>query len=412
MTTLTLLIPNYNRSRALSKLLKAIYASIRHAAADDQVRVMVVDDYSLESIDWVIEPYIKNANFVFVMQKHKCGNAEVAFLAALDYVTTEYVWLLGNDDFMYLESVGCLLSVLARSQPGFILLNPYIKKVAVDRVFVPVNATTQSVAYERTEDLFLDFGFVTSTTTFPCLVMKSEPVRAFHHTHGLANKARVYSHTFTAYGALRNEPGMFLATPIVGFTMNERSDEQEKLEKQAPNGIIFYHQSLGLARLILACSTATGTPINRLGAAFEDEVDKESMRVVRTNLSHFVAFFFLEQLCREQINVQAPCSEFGHLVRSEIDEMSTVLQKFEDRKLWALCAEAIEAYSWQAEKPEWKIAFLRRAQGRVRMLAEERYQEVSAGLPWCSPKKVFTSEYSMVSTRGIDGGRYGVAQRG
>lgn len=411
MATLTVLIPNYNRAKALSRLLKTIYASIAYAGAEEQVQVLVVDDYSTERVDRAIEPYIQRANFMFAMQGQKCGNAETAFLNALDHVTTEYVWLLGNDDYMSLEGVGYLLRVLSTSRPGFVLLNPHINKTTLNRGFVPLNATAQSVAYERTEDIFLDFGFVTSTTTFPCLVMKAEPVRAFHRTHRLLDRARVYSHTFTVYGALREEPGLFLSSPIVGFTLNERIEEQKKLQKQAPDGIMFYHQSLGLARLISQCSAATGASVRKIGAAFEDEVNKDEMRVVRTHLSHFLAFFFLEQLSREQINIQAPGIYFGHLARSEIDEISALVRRFDDERLWTLCAEAIDAHDWQAARPAWKITFLRTAQDRVRYLAQERYREANALLPSGTPRKVSTPEYSMIAMRGADGGRYGLVRR-
>lgn len=410
MTKLTILVPNYNRSAALDRLLRTVYAAISHSASADRVDVAVVDDHSTEDIQSVVEPYRRHANFKFALQTTKCGNAETAFLTALDHVSTEYVWLLGNDDYVSVESIGYLLRVLDTAKPGFVLLNPRITKATINRGFVPLNATSLSVVYERAEDLFLDFGFVTSTTTFPCLVLKVEPVRKFHQTHRLIDHARVYSHTFTLYGALRNEPAIFLASPIVGFTLNERIDEQRKLQKQAPAGIMFYHQSLGLARLIARCAAVSGTPISTLGAAFEDEVNKDAMRVAPTHLSHFLAFFFLEQLCREQHNVQSPRAGFGHLVRSEIDEVESVIEQFNDPDLWELCSEAIEAFGWQSAKPAWKIKFLREAQGRLRELGDRRYQYAGRELPKAGPKKVATPEFSMIALRGVDGGRYGVTK--
>jgi glycosyltransferase involved in cell wall biosynthesis len=405
---ITMLIPNYNRPTALAKLLKSVFSSIKTASAEDLIEVLVVDDYSDADISAVIAPYTGHHNFTFKMQLSKCGNAEVAFLSALEYVNTDYVWLLGNDDQVSTDGVQYVLRNLASSDFGFVLLNPYINKTTVKRSFVPISVTSTSVVYQKTEDLFLDFGFVTSTTTFPCLIMKTAPVRAFHRKHQLTKYATVYSHTFTIFGALRDERALFLSPPIVGFTLNERLEEQRKLQRQAPAGIMFYHQSLGLARLIRECSKITNVPIERMGSAFEDEVDKDWMKVVPTQLSHFLTHFFIEQLWREQKNIETPQADFGYLVRSEVEEIVDVIERFGDNDLWSLCAEAVVAFNWQNGSPVWKKHFFRMAQDRLRQHAREKYIDIAKRLPAMAPKKVAMENFVLTSLRGIDGGRYGI----
>ena len=404
---LTVLVPNYNRPRELGRLLAGVYGAIDHAAADARVKVVVVDDHSDEDLSAAIEPHQWRHNFSFSLQERKCGNAEAAFLAALDRVETEYVWLLGNDDQVSVDSINYVLRVLDSTGVGLVLLNPSINKASANRGAIPISATTASVAYERAEDLFMDFGFVTSTTTFPCLIMKAAPVRMFHRRHRFVDHATVYSHTFTMFGALRDQPALFLPTPVVSFTLNERLDEQQKLQKQAPDGIACYHQSLGLARLIRTCSDSTGITIARLGSAFEDEVDKDRLGVVPTHLSHFLTFFFIEQLYLEQNNVLSPRQGFSYLGRAEIDEIVSVIQQFRADELWSLCAEALEAYNWQHATAGWKERFLRAAQARVHQLASDKYQEARKHLPAVGPKKVATSSFLMTPLRGRDGGRYG-----
>lgn len=311
---LTIVIPNYNRPKPLARLLKSIFASIKQADADEVVRVLVVDDYSTEDISSVISRYSDRPNF-FKMQKEKCGNAELSFLSSLISVGTEYTWLLGNDDIVSQDSIVHILKVIEGSKYGFILLNPQILKTTENRDFLALNSASESVIYDRAEDLFYDFGFVTSTTTFPCLVFKTAPVAEFHETHRLTSIATVYSHTFTLFGALRAEPALFLSLPIVGFTLNERLEEQAKLQKQAPAGVQFYHQSLGLARLIQACADKTGVPVAAFGSALEDELDKDSLRVHSTLLSHFMIFFFIEQIIREQDNNVRNTIAFRYLLK-------------------------------------------------------------------------------------------------
>lgn len=408
MKTLTILIPNYNRATSLHFLLGSVYASISNSRAEERVEVLVVDDFSEEDLTESIQPYHTYSNFTFVSQRAKCGNAEVAFLSALDHVTTPYVWLVGNDDYLYIEAVSCVLRVIDTCRPGFVLLNPRIRKIAVDREFMPIHTTAPTVMYERCEDLFLDFGFVTSTTTFTCLIMKTEPVRAFHRKYRLTDVARVYAHTFTIYGALRTERAIFVSSPIVGFTLNERFDEYRKLLKQAPAGIQFYHQSLGLARLIRRCAETTGREIGMIGAACEDEINKDTMQVISTYLSHFLVFFFVEQLCREQSNVLRPVPEFGHLVRSEIEEVVHIIRGFNDPALWAMFSEALDVFELQSVGPGRKIAFLRSAHVELRQLSRNRYRQMSYVSASSGPRKVATSDLTTVLLRGTDGGRYGV----
>ena len=404
---LTILVPNHNRPVALARLLKSVFESIKYALAKDVVEVMVVDDYSDIDISTVVAPYLGYSNFTFKLQPSRCGNAEVAFLAAVENVLTEYVWLLGNDDQVSIDSVKYVLRVLDCSDVGFVLLNPSIYKTTVKQSFVPITTTSTSVAYQKAEDLFLDFGFVTSTTTFPCLIIKAAPVREFHRAHRLTAHARVYSHTFTIFGALREQRALFISFPIVGFTLNERRDEQQKLQKQSPEGIMFYHQSLGLARLIRACSSITGVPIRRIGASSEDEINKDTMQVVPTYLSHFLLFFFIEQLWREQCNVQLPQAGFGFLSRSEVGEISTVIEQFADENLWRLCVEVTTVFKWNSASPGWKMHFLRMAQDRLRRLAREKYRNAEKHLSVPGPQKVARPNFLLTPLRGIDGEHYG-----
>lgn len=405
---LTILIPNYNRPEALARLLESVFGAIRYAGADERVTVLVVDDHSQQDLSAAIAPYTGLPNFTFALQRAQCGNAETAFLSALDRIETEYVWLFGNDDLASEDSIKCVLHILDATAAGFVLLNPFIHKQARRRGFVPITATSESVLYQRTEDLFLDFGFVTSTTTFPCLVMKTEPVRRFHQRHCLTNHGTVYAHTFSIFGALRNELGLFLTFPVVGFNGSERFEEHRKLQRQAPHGLMFYHQSLGLARLIAACSAATGVDVRTLGGAFEDEVDKDSMAVLPTCLSHFLMFFFLEQMCREQNNVAHPKRNFTYLTKTEMEEISSVILRFEDRALQAILFDAKEVFAWQGASPRWKEEFLRMAQRRVKASVRRHYDDWETLSPSSGPRKVAMPNHLLTPLRGTAGGPSGL----
>lgn len=404
---LTILIPNYERPKALACLLGSVFGAIRYAGGNDRVKVLVVDDHSKQDISEAIAPYVGLSNFNFTLQRSRCGNAETAFLSALDQVETEYVWLFGNDDLVSQDGIGYLLHVLDATAPGFVLLNPYINSPLARRGFVPITATAASVIYRRTEDLFLDFGFATTTTTFSCQVMRTDPVRRFHQTHRLTEHAKVYSHTFTMFGALRGEPGLFLSAPVVGFTGTDAEEELSKLQRQATSRTMFHHQTLGLARLIREGAKAAGVTVQFLGSACEDEVNKENMKVEAGYLSHFLVFYLIEQLWGEQNNIQLPQRDFAYLLRSEIDEIRAVVARFDDRELARLCEEAVQVFNWQYPSPAWKMRYLRTAQYRLRRLVRARYDETAHQAPLTGPRKVAMPNVSLSPLRGDEGGKYG-----
>jgi glycosyltransferase involved in cell wall biosynthesis len=387
---LSILIPNYNRADSLIRALDSIYHSIERASASASVSVVVIDDFSTEPISEAIAPYRLRPNFRFQMQAQKCGNAELAFLSALEYVDTEYTWLVGNDDRLLAEGVGRVLDILQTDAPGFVLLNPGITKTSTNQTSVPLRAEPDTVRYEKAEDLFLDFGFVTSTTTFSCLVFKTEPVRTFHRAHRLPLHARVYSHTFTLYGALRLQPAVYVSHPLVNFTLNEVADEQSKLLRQAPGGVLFYHHTVGLARLLRECTRAVGIPVARLGSAMEDEVNKDNMSVIPTTLSHFLLIYFLEQLCQEQENVRAARRDFGHLSRARITEIGAVVEQLGDEALARLFGESLGIFNSRALSAASKIERLRDRQQRIRRLDQERFGAAPDASPDV-PRKILSS---------------------
>jgi glycosyltransferase involved in cell wall biosynthesis len=398
---LTVLVPNYNRPSELSRLLASVFASIEHAGAHDTVSVLVVDDFSDQDLSEVIQPFVHFTNFRFTKRKQKCGNAEVAFLTAIDQVDTEYVWLFGNDDEVGLQGIKYVLSAIQSTGAGLIVLNPCINKEELG--IIPISTTTPSVIYRHASQLFMDWGFVTSTTTFSCLVMKTNPVKDFHRNHRLTQFASVYSHTFTLFGALRNEVGLFLSAPFVDLTFNDRLEEDQKLLRQAPDGIRFFHHSLGLARLIRECAKAMGIPIQQIGSALEDEVNKDSMEVNRTYLSHFLMHFFIEQLCREQDNIQEPAPGFGHLLKSEIREITDVIEQFDDPILTGLAAEIIGAFVWQLPGARWKTTFFRKAQTRVLQIASGKVAMLTTKRSWTQPLKISVISQVMTPLQGVGG---------
>jgi hypothetical protein len=308
------------------------------------------------------------------------------------------------------EAVKTLLRVVDSGDFGLVLLNPSLTKTSWRKAIVPIQSSAPAVIYQTVEELFLDFGFVTSTTTFPCLFFKTAPLKAFHTRHDMPSRSKVYSHTFTIFGALRTHKALFLSRPLVTFTLNDPVEEHAKLMRQSPHGIMFYHQSLGLARLISYCAAVTGVPLSRIGQAFEDEVNKDTLKVRPMLLSHFLVHFCLEQLAREQMNISKSEGEFGYLARTELDEITALVESFHDAKLTDLYRLALSVFKVGEAEQRREIGVLRDLQYAVTRHAREKYEIIAGGLRVDGPRKLFRPRDFEVPLRGKTAtGRYGIS---
>jgi glycosyltransferase involved in cell wall biosynthesis len=370
---MTILIPNWNRPQQLDKTLHSIYSSLSDQDNAQAVHVLVVDDYSTSAaVKKVAEKYSAHNNFRFISQNIKCGNAEVAFLTSLSHVETEFLWLFGNDDYMHRDGISRVLELLKyRVDVGMILLNPLIYSPKHNVSFSPIATSSALVEYATCEELFMNWGFVTSTTTFSCLLFRTEPIRRFHQEHRLTSYGTVYSHTFSCFCALRMLPGVFLSTPIVTYTLNDAIEEHYKLAKQVSSGVEFHHHTIGLSRLINACSDFSGVTIQAILSSFEDEINKDSLSVVPGTLLCFLSHFFLEQLIAELFNNDAPSQSFGYLQPDEVELILSTIDAASDQTVSYSIGSAMEIYRSSSITPDFKVALIRGIQSELRRYSSE-----------------------------------------
>lgn len=362
---ITLLIPNYNRASALRALLQSFYKEIEEGSFFSLINVVVVDDFSTEPIQDVINEFNPKSNFYFYQQKEKCGNAERAFLAALDFVSTDYVWLFGNDDELLPGGLSRIMPVILSKNNDFILLNPLLKTAATS--FIAIESIKNILSYRTTKKLFFDFGFMTTTTTFSNLIMKAEPIRKWHKINDLTKISPVYSHSFSIFASFENQPSAFVQVPCTSFTMSEAAAEQKKLQQQAPDHLMFYHQSLGIMRLINATEKITGTKISWFGNATEDEVNKDTLTTTQISLAYLILRFTVAQLTKEQTNISISDRDFSYFMSNEIVELQNLFYNFNDEFLLSLFTEALQIYNTEELLPKIKVASLISLQNQIQI---------------------------------------------
>ena len=109
MTTLSICIPTYNRSRLLAELLDSIIAQNM-----PELEVVVSDDASPDDTPAVVEGYRgRIAKLTYVRQPENIG-LDRNFLAVVEAATGDYIWLMGDDDRLEPGGAWRLLAALRR----------------------------------------------------------------------------------------------------------------------------------------------------------------------------------------------------------------------------------------------------------------------------------------------------------
>jgi len=297
---LTIFIPSYNRQESLRQALDSIFVAIDNSRYKELIRVLVVDDYSSDNIEQVISEQRRIGHSIdFHLQRQKCGVAEIAMFSCLEYIDTKYAWLLGNDDKIIPKAIDFLMEYLLEGTYSFMLLN-FIGKCQDGSEYNYYTGSEKVLHFASGRDLFFNFGFVTATTTFPCLCFEVEPVKSLSFRY-LTDISPIYSHVFAFFLAFYNSQCAFIPKPLVVFNHNERLDEQKKLRQSnfAHRNTAFYHATVGLVRHLTNVFQTFSFPLQELARYREDEMNKETKEVIPTLTGSFVFDSALAQLLFE-----------------------------------------------------------------------------------------------------------------
>lgn len=320
---LTIFIPSYNRIAALGRCLDSVFGEIRGARNGGRVRVLVADDYSSDPVEKLVaERRRKGEDLDFFLHWKKCGIAETAMFASLEYIGTPYAWLLGNDDVLLPGSIDRLFAQLDRHQPGFALLN-FIGREKNGSEYHYYESEESAFEFAAGLDLFRNFGFATATTTFPCLCFRTEPLRALESA-AFSGISPIYSHTFALLSAFAGSKCIFVPEPAVAFSHNEAGEEMEKLELRnyRYGRTALYHATLGLVRHLRHVALELGIPVAEPARFREDELDKNSKQVYQTTTGDFVLGYSIAQLALESDALAGRTGPTVHFTKEDVDEIS------------------------------------------------------------------------------------------
>ncbi|WCE93918.1 glycosyltransferase [Acidithiobacillus ferriphilus] len=297
---LTIFIPSYNRSKKLDIALQSIFYAINSSSFGSLVEVLVVDDYSEEDIFGVIRRHKEKGNNVnFRWHKKKCGVAEVAMLRSLAFINTKYAWCIGNDDSIISDALDHLIPILINSTSSFFLLN-FFGKEDDGSIYEYFSSSKKEIQFATGAQFFYNFGFATSTTTFPCLCFDVNYLKRINLEY-ILSISPIYSHTSAFYCAFYNLQCSFIPKPLVIFNHNEMEMEHEKLETRNKvfNKPSLYHACVGLGKHLEYMSLKTGCDLKQIANSAEDEIYKDSKNIKKTITIFFIFAFAIQQMRHE-----------------------------------------------------------------------------------------------------------------
>jgi glycosyltransferase involved in cell wall biosynthesis len=120
-TSITIAIPTYNRAKTVLKTL----ASLSPIFEKSNTQILVIDNGSTDETSLLIkEAFSQVNNLSIIRYEHNFGFLE-SFLRLFDNCTTEYLFVLSDEDQVSLGAFPGLLHYITRKQPGFLSTDFY-----------------------------------------------------------------------------------------------------------------------------------------------------------------------------------------------------------------------------------------------------------------------------------------------
>lgn len=118
---LSIVIPTFNRVDELRRLVSGLVAQIHNNA--DLVELVVLDNASTDSTP-IIREIMENFAGCSYIRNDKNIGMDGNLLKSYEIATGDYLWLIGDDDFLAVDCLEKILVLIKKFRPGIIFLEP------------------------------------------------------------------------------------------------------------------------------------------------------------------------------------------------------------------------------------------------------------------------------------------------
>lgn len=116
MKKLTIAIPTYNRKEAITSIVNEISSYIVNKNLNEQIELLIVDNCSSKYNIHNIFKNEKETSFINIQKNNGNIGAGANFLRCIELASSEYVWLLGDDEVLDLSYLENLLKTIQKKE--------------------------------------------------------------------------------------------------------------------------------------------------------------------------------------------------------------------------------------------------------------------------------------------------------
>ena len=109
---LSVAIPTYKRPALLDRCIESVFNSAKNLS----IEVLVMDDSLGDGNNWVYDKYRALGKNIRIIANGKNLGIDANICACIENASTDYVWLIGEDDLMKLDGIDSILAVI-RADP-------------------------------------------------------------------------------------------------------------------------------------------------------------------------------------------------------------------------------------------------------------------------------------------------------
>lgn len=144
--TLSICIPTWNRSKFLNESLKRLSVQISEIDAAD-VEIFISDNASTDSTQQIVEKYINDGVPISYQKNAENVGAARNFIQCILWSKGQYIWLLGDDDFLKDNALKIIINILKNQNYGLLHLYSFGNKDRSPVVIEDKKDFIRSVSY-------------------------------------------------------------------------------------------------------------------------------------------------------------------------------------------------------------------------------------------------------------------------
>jgi glycosyltransferase involved in cell wall biosynthesis len=181
---LTICVPTYNRADCLEDLLRTLRTELQ--GLQGQVRLIVGDNGSTDRTPEVTRAFAQDMPDMLVLRHERNLGPDENFCRCITEVSSEYFWIIGDDDLPRPGLIAAMLRLLPSARPDLVYINSKDMEALTEADFIPLRDTELDAA-ELDREAFARLIHVGMTFVSGCILRREHApdaaLRRFTATH-------------------------------------------------------------------------------------------------------------------------------------------------------------------------------------------------------------------------------------